>query len=145
MKKLLSLTVLWSLVILSGCFKNVETTEQVEDSTTITTGTISVEAQAEADKRVTGNQTCDQYIATMSCIAAKNQESNNEFVKNYESMILSLGDIPSDQLQETCTTLTTALQEHPTILIYNAECDMTKVEDMITTWSLITTGSDPIM
>ena len=80
----------------------------------------------------------------MSCIAAKNQDSNNEFLNNYESMIQSLDSIPLDQLQETCTTLTTALQEHPTILIYNAECDMTRGESTITTGASVT-GSGPII
>ena len=42
-------------------------------------------------------------------------------------------NIPVDQLQETCTTLSTSLQEHPTLLIYNAECDMitTTEEDVM--------------
>ena len=81
----------------------------------------------------------------MSCIAAKNQDSNNEFLNNYESMIQSLDSIPLDQLQETCTTLTTALQEHPTILIYNAECNMTRGESAITTGASVSTGSGPII
>ena len=128
MKKTLFITSLLSLVVLSGCFNkteptdtnNVQPTEQV---------IISPEAQAEADKRVTGNQTCDNYLATIKCIAEK-WGDNNEFSKNYESILASFTNIPVDQLQETCTTLSTSLQEHPTLLIYNAECDMiTTVEE----------------
>ena len=128
MKKTLFITSLLSLVVLSGCFNkteptdtnNVQATEQV---------IISPEAQAEADKRVTGNQTCDNYLATIKCIAEK-WGDNNEFSKNYESILASFTNIPVDQLQETCTTLSTSLQEHPTLLIYNAECDViTTVEE----------------
>ena len=128
MKKTLFITSLLSLVVLSGCFNKTEPTDtnNVQPSEQVI---ISPEAQAEADKRVTGNQTCDNYLATIKCIAEK-WGDNNEFSKNYESILASFTNIPVDQLQETCTTLSTSLQEHPTLLIYNAECDMiTTVEE----------------
>lgn len=84
---------------------------------------ISEQAQAEADKRITGNETCDAYLATIKCIAQKGEE-DNEFTKNYTSIVDSFANVPADQLQETCTMLSTAIQEHPTLLLYNAECNM---------------------
>lgn len=123
-----TLIVIWilSLVIIWGCFKNnniiPSDIHQVEN----TKDNISQEAQVEADKRVTGNETCDKYLATIKCIADKGW-SDNEFSMNYNSIISSFTDIPVEQLQETCTTLTTSLQEHPTLLIYNSECNMINI------------------
>ena len=70
MKKTLFITSVLSLLILSGCLNKIEPTEtdNVQPTEEVT---ISPEAQAEADKRVTGNQTCDNYLATIKCIADK--------------------------------------------------------------------------
>lgn len=122
MKKTLLLTSLLSVFVLGWCFNGIETKETplIESTDQIT---ISSQAQDEADKRVIGNETCDNYIATIQCIAKKGGDEN-DFAKNYDSILASLQDIPSDQLQEVCTSLTSSLQEHPTLLLYNAECDM---------------------
>ena len=127
MKKTLFITSLLSLVILSGCFNTTEPTD-TDNVQPTEQDIITTEAQAEADKRITGNETCDNYLATIKCLAEK-WGDNNEFTKNYDWILASFTNIPVDQLQETCTTLSTSLQEHPTLLIYNAECNMITTQE----------------
>ena len=123
MKKTILITTFLFLFVLWGCFNTtkVDTTTPTETTEQVN---ISPEAQDQADLRVTGNQTCDNYIATIECIADKWGEEN-EFSKNYDSILASFKDMPADQLQEVCTSLTTSLQEDPTVLLYNAECNKT--------------------
>lgn len=144
-QSLFALSIL-SLLILWGCFKKTETPD-TNGNTAPEEVRISAEAQAEADKRVTGNDTCDAYLATIKCIAEKGG-ANNEFTKNYDSIVTSFTNIPVEQLQETCTELSTALQQHPTLLLYNAECNMINPDqnliDAINSSSTGATGTDSI-
>ena len=120
------LLLLATTFVLWWCFNTQQSANEQSSSSDVQEATISPEAQAQADKRVTGNETCDNYLATLQCIGQKSAWSGNEFTQTYNSLLSSLQDTPVEQLQETCTNLTTALQEHPTMLIYNADCDMTR-------------------
>lgn len=124
MKKTFFSLFLFSVLIVWGCMDTKKISPDTTNSPTMDDVVISQEAQQQADKRITGNETCDNYIATIQCIANKEKDSTEQFIQDYESFVASFSNIPDDQLQDTCTTLTTAIQEHPTVLIYNSECNM---------------------
>lgn len=122
MKKSLMIMTIALALWLWWCLWTKPITQPAPQEQLTSSGTISPQAQELADRRITGNETCDNYLHTIQCIAKKWWE-DNQFTKNYDSIVDSLQNLPVDQLQETCTTLTTSLQEDPSILIYNADCN----------------------
>lgn len=72
-----------------------------------------------------GESTCDNYLATLSCIAnAMSDSESDELSRTIDSVYQSFTDVPVDQLIETCTILSQALRSHPTMLQEYAECNM---------------------
>ena len=60
---------------------------------------------------------CDNYLTTLKCIIDfSTWTTQSNFNNSYESLVQSFKNVPSDQLTQTCTTLSNAVREHPTLL-----------------------------
>lgn len=74
--------------------------------------------------KATGVTICDNYLSSIQCIAnyATGTDKVN-FNSSYDSLVQSFQDVPAEQLLETCTTLSNALREHPTLLQDYPSCN----------------------
>lgn len=80
----------------------------------------SPEARELANHRVTGNNLCDQYIATLSCLS--DYDSSETLSDTRNSFVAWLTDIWNDQLEEICSGLIKELEESSLYLAYQNEC-----------------------
>ena len=100
------------VIIVAGCWKSDKSL--IEDATLSGKNEFSTtqEAQTIADKRVTGNDLCDQYLEQWQCAIDSNTSTTKNFSQEkYDSLLASFKDVPSDQLQALCTTLVDSMKE----------------------------------
>ena len=110
------------VLLLAGC-RNTDTHEEMapEHDQNVEIAS-SQEARQLADQRVTGNESCDNYLETIQCLA--NQSAiGHQFSELYDSLRISLENVPNEQLDAYCTNLADALVAHPTYFIDYAQCN----------------------
>ena len=61
---------------------------------------------------------CDRYLAVLHCLAEEQSWSTlwQQYTTTYENMTTSWKDVPADQLQETCQSLTDNILNNPETL-----------------------------
>ncbi|HNG97811.1 MAG TPA: hypothetical protein PLW93_06055 [Candidatus Absconditabacterales bacterium] len=81
---------------------------------------VSLSSSKTADTSVqkTGIDLCDRYLAVLHCLAEEQSGSTlgQQYTTTYENMITSWKDVPADQLQETCQSLTNNMLNNPETL-----------------------------
>lgn len=79
---------------------------------------LSPSKTADTSVQKTGIDLCDRYLAVLHCLAEEQSWSTlwQQYTTTYENMITSWKDVPANQLQETCQSLTDNMLNNPETL-----------------------------
>ena len=114
--KQFSIVLLLSFFALAGCTSLISNNSSDNNSwNTTMTGDV---------QRIVGNTTCDNYLRTIQCFSqSMTWNDAMTFTSLYTSLLQSFKDVPNAQLEQTCTTLSSSLRTHPTLLQDYPNCN----------------------